>query len=61
MAEQSSTTTSIELNDAMVCQHFKEQCSECNADFRQENDEFFGVRGSRLAYRGLRELKCLCC
>jgi len=48
MAEQSSTTASIELNDAMVCgQHCKEQCSDCDVDFRQENDEFFGVRGSR--------------
>ncbi|KAI4518338.1 hypothetical protein EV122DRAFT_209620 [Schizophyllum commune] len=34
---------SIELNDAIFCaQHFKEVCTECDVDFREENDGFFG-------------------
>ncbi|TRM59550.1 hypothetical protein BD626DRAFT_507515 [Schizophyllum amplum] len=34
---------SIELNDAIFCsQHFKEVCNECDVDFREENDGFFG-------------------
>jgi hypothetical protein len=58
--EQNTATTPIELNDAVMCsQHFKEQCSDCGVDFRQE-DEFFGVRDSRsLAYCGVLELKSL--
>jgi len=41
MAEQSNTT---ELIDAMVCgQHFKEQCSDCDVDSQQENDNSFDV------------------
>jgi len=33
MAERISTTTSIKLNDAVVCsQHLKEQCKDCDVD-----------------------------
>ena len=39
-----TATESLELNEAMVCSiHRLEQCGNCNADYRQENDEFFGV------------------
>jgi len=33
---------SVEINDAMFCSHFKEVCAECSADFREENDGFYG-------------------
>ncbi|KAJ7582563.1 hypothetical protein C8J56DRAFT_1005542 [Mycena floridula] len=42
MAEVQATPASIEVNDAVFCTHFKEVCAECNADFREENDAFFG-------------------
>ncbi|OSD07860.1 hypothetical protein PYCCODRAFT_1463152 [Trametes coccinea BRFM310] len=32
----------IEINDAYFCQHFKEVCSDCSYDGREENDTFFG-------------------
>jgi hypothetical protein len=35
---------SLELNEAMVCSpHRLEKCSTCDVDYRQENDEYFGV------------------
>ncbi|KZP11432.1 hypothetical protein FIBSPDRAFT_1050767 [Athelia psychrophila] len=37
-----SDTTTVEINDAMFCQHFKEVCTECDYDGREENDMFFG-------------------
>ncbi|KAI0945211.1 hypothetical protein AcW1_001484 [Taiwanofungus camphoratus] len=37
-----STVTSIEINDALFCPHFKEVCTECSFDGREENDTFFG-------------------
>ncbi|KAA1473582.1 hypothetical protein DENSPDRAFT_840043 [Dentipellis sp. KUC8613] len=33
---------SVEINDALFCQHFKEVCAECGVDNREENDGFFG-------------------
>ncbi|KAJ6474552.1 hypothetical protein DFH09DRAFT_1218100 [Mycena vulgaris] len=32
----------IEINDALFCTHFKEVCTECAFDGREENDAFFG-------------------
>ncbi|EIN09352.1 hypothetical protein PUNSTDRAFT_28171, partial [Punctularia strigosozonata HHB-11173 SS5] len=33
----------VELNDALFCSaHFKEVCTECSCDLREENDSFFG-------------------
>ncbi|KAF8261117.1 hypothetical protein EI94DRAFT_1746766 [Lactarius quietus] len=32
----------IEINDAVFCTHFKEVCTDCEADLREENDGFFG-------------------
>ncbi|KAJ6502748.1 hypothetical protein C8R47DRAFT_1106668 [Mycena vitilis] len=32
----------IEINDLMLCSHFKEVCADCNFDGREENDAFFG-------------------
>jgi len=40
MAEVASPT--VEIQDAIFCQHFKEVCSECDYDGREENDAFFG-------------------
>ncbi|KAJ7664243.1 hypothetical protein B0H17DRAFT_1091996 [Mycena rosella] len=34
--------TTIEINDALFCTHFKEVCAECSFDGREENDAFFG-------------------
>ncbi|KZT10404.1 uncharacterized protein LAESUDRAFT_721767 [Laetiporus sulphureus 93-53] len=36
------SVASIEINDALFCPHFKEVCSDCNFDGREENDTFFG-------------------
>ncbi|EIM87653.1 uncharacterized protein STEHIDRAFT_56805 [Stereum hirsutum FP-91666 SS1] len=33
---------SLEINDALFCQHFKEVCTDCGVDTREENDAFFG-------------------
>ncbi|KAJ3549165.1 hypothetical protein NM208_g70 [Fusarium decemcellulare] len=34
---------SVEINDAVFCaQHLQEVCEECEADFREENDAFYG-------------------
>ncbi|OCH92813.1 hypothetical protein OBBRIDRAFT_790829 [Obba rivulosa] len=33
---------SIEINDALFCSHFKEVCTTCGFDGREENDTFFG-------------------
>ncbi|KAF5229865.1 hypothetical protein FAUST_10139, partial [Fusarium austroamericanum] len=34
---------SVEINDTCFCQeHFAEVCEECNVDFREENDAFYG-------------------
>ncbi|KAN0129656.1 hypothetical protein V8E53_012476 [Lactarius tabidus] len=33
----------VEINDAVFCAgHFKEVCTECDVDLREENDGFFG-------------------
>lgn len=37
-----TSTSSIEINDALFCPHFKEVCSTCSFDGREENDSFFG-------------------
>ncbi|KAJ3996647.1 hypothetical protein F5050DRAFT_1807537 [Lentinula boryana] len=42
MAEVESSPATIEINDAIFCQHFKEVCSACEYDGREENDAFFG-------------------
>ncbi|KAJ7624555.1 hypothetical protein FB45DRAFT_923692 [Roridomyces roridus] len=36
------TPQTIEINDALFCTHFKEVCTECDFDGREENDAFFG-------------------
>ncbi|CCL99785.1 uncharacterized protein FIBRA_01807 [Fibroporia radiculosa] len=36
------SATSVEINDALFCTHFKEVCTECSFDGREENDSFFG-------------------
>ncbi|TDL24541.1 hypothetical protein BD410DRAFT_786060 [Rickenella mellea] len=41
MSEAAAPAT-IEINDAVFCQHFKEVCSDCQFDGREENDGFFG-------------------
>ncbi|KAG8668181.1 hypothetical protein FPOAC2_10060 [Fusarium poae] len=34
---------SVEISDAVFCQeHIAEVCEECDADFREENDAFYG-------------------
>ncbi|KAI9461332.1 hypothetical protein HD554DRAFT_2130205 [Boletus coccyginus] len=33
----------VEINDAVFCTHFKEVCSDCNYDGREENDAFYGL------------------
>lgn len=38
-----SSTSSIDINDAIFCEHGQEVCKECNFDAREENDAFFGV------------------
>jgi len=40
MADTASST--IEINDAVFCTHFKEVCTDCSFDGREENDGFFG-------------------
>ncbi|KAF8885333.1 hypothetical protein BD779DRAFT_1533950 [Infundibulicybe gibba] len=35
--------STIEINDAMFCPHFKEVCSDCGCDLREENDSFYGL------------------
>ncbi|KAE9391846.1 hypothetical protein BT96DRAFT_858855, partial [Gymnopus androsaceus JB14] len=42
MAETETAPTTVEINDAIFCQHFKEVCSDCGYDGREENDAFFG-------------------
>ncbi|ETW76191.1 hypothetical protein HETIRDRAFT_412329 [Heterobasidion irregulare TC 32-1] len=42
MADVVPAASQIEINDAIFCQHYKEVCGECSADFREENDTFFG-------------------
>ncbi|KAH7906679.1 hypothetical protein BJ138DRAFT_1174874 [Hygrophoropsis aurantiaca] len=42
MAEVAAPTT-VEINDAIFCQHFKEVCTDCSYDGREENDSFFGL------------------
>ncbi|KAG8933567.1 hypothetical protein FRC03_005969 [Tulasnella sp. 419] len=37
-----SSGGSIEVNDAIFCQHGKEVCTDCDFDGREENDVFFG-------------------
>ncbi|KAH7919262.1 hypothetical protein BV22DRAFT_1075460 [Leucogyrophana mollusca] len=41
MADVAAPTT-IEINDAIFCQHFKEVCGECDYDGREDNDGFYG-------------------
>ncbi|TBU55104.1 hypothetical protein BD310DRAFT_979868 [Dichomitus squalens] len=41
MTETQAPTT-IEINDAYFCPHFKEVCADCSYDGREENDAFFG-------------------
>ncbi|KAJ3992265.1 hypothetical protein F5050DRAFT_963079 [Lentinula boryana] len=41
-AKIESSPATIEINDAIFCQHFKEVCSACEYDGREENDAFFG-------------------
>ncbi|UPK95221.1 hypothetical protein LCI18_006156 [Fusarium solani-melongenae] len=34
---------SVEINDGVFCaQHLLEVCEDCGADFREENDAFYG-------------------
>ncbi|KAJ3517696.1 hypothetical protein NLJ89_g324 [Agrocybe chaxingu] len=42
MAETAPTPATVEINDAIFCTHFKEVCSDCSFDGREENDAFFG-------------------
>ncbi|KAJ3932358.1 MAG: hypothetical protein NXY57DRAFT_894342 [Lentinula lateritia] len=42
MAEVESSPATIEINDALFCQHYKEVCAICGYDGREENDAFFG-------------------
>ncbi|KAJ3815078.1 hypothetical protein EV368DRAFT_38925 [Lentinula lateritia] len=42
MAEVESSPATIEINDALFCQHYKEVCAICEYDGREENDAFFG-------------------
>jgi len=37
-----SEVATIEINDCIFCPHFKELCSDCTYDGREENDAFFG-------------------
>ncbi|KAF8635309.1 hypothetical protein AX17_003957 [Amanita inopinata Kibby_2008] len=34
--------STVEINDAVFCMHFKEVCTDCNYDGREENDGFYG-------------------
>ncbi|KAH7882850.1 hypothetical protein F5I97DRAFT_1959878 [Phlebopus sp. FC_14] len=34
--------TTVEVNDAIFCQHLKEVCTDCSFDGREENDGFYG-------------------
>ncbi|KAI5448914.1 hypothetical protein NCC49_005767 [Naganishia albida] len=36
------STSSLDVNDAIFCEHGKEVCNDCNFDAREENDSFFG-------------------
>ncbi|GHJ90176.1 hypothetical protein NliqN6_6578 [Naganishia liquefaciens] len=36
------STSSLDINDAIFCEHGKEVCNDCNFDAREENDSFFG-------------------
>ncbi|KAF9458394.1 hypothetical protein BDZ94DRAFT_1325564 [Collybia nuda] len=42
MAEVQAAPTTVEINDAVFCTHFKEVCTDCDFDGREENDAFFG-------------------
>ncbi|KAJ4482596.1 hypothetical protein J3R30DRAFT_3656592 [Lentinula aciculospora] len=42
MTEVESSPATIEINDAIFCQHYKEVCAVCGYDGREENDAFFG-------------------
>ncbi|KAH8981484.1 hypothetical protein EDB92DRAFT_533746 [Lactarius akahatsu] len=38
-----ATPSTAEINDAVFClSHFKEVCTDCGTDLREENDGFFG-------------------
>ncbi|KZO98511.1 hypothetical protein CALVIDRAFT_535151 [Calocera viscosa TUFC12733] len=41
-----SSTSSVEISDALFCQHGKEVCSQCQFDGREDNNTFYGVRCS---------------
>jgi len=43
MADVATTPSTIEINDAIFCTHFKEVCTECSFDGREENDSFYGL------------------
>ncbi|KAG9034867.1 hypothetical protein FRB95_012424 [Tulasnella sp. JGI-2019a] len=34
--------TTIEVNDLVICSHYKEVCDECGYDGREDNDGFYG-------------------
>ncbi|KAJ7195671.1 hypothetical protein GGX14DRAFT_674749 [Mycena pura] len=42
MAETVTTPATIELNDMIFCTHFKEVCTDCDYDGREDNDAFYG-------------------
>ncbi|KAG7530807.1 hypothetical protein FFLO_04786 [Filobasidium floriforme] len=37
------STSSLDINDAIFCEHGKEVCEACAFDAREENDSFFGL------------------
>ncbi|EDR06724.1 uncharacterized protein LACBIDRAFT_299866 [Laccaria bicolor S238N-H82] len=43
MAEVQTAPATVEINDAIFCTHYKEVCSDCSFDGREENDSFFGL------------------
>ncbi|KIM86909.1 hypothetical protein PILCRDRAFT_815359 [Piloderma croceum F 1598] len=42
VAPPTAGNTTVEINDAIFCEHFKEVCTDCDYDGREENDAFFG-------------------
>ncbi|KAF8500378.1 hypothetical protein F5888DRAFT_1379957 [Russula emetica] len=50
------TENTAEINDAVFClTHFKEVCTDCDVDLREENDGFFGF-DSNIDREGLEAL-----
>ncbi|KAJ2914191.1 hypothetical protein MD484_g6238, partial [Candolleomyces efflorescens] len=42
MSAEVAAPATIEVADAIFCTHFKEVCTDCSFDGREDNDAFYG-------------------